>query len=175
MIRESQDATNQRQPRWYAFFTRPRHEKKVKDYLDKKGVECYLPLHRTLNQWKDRRRWVEAPLFSCYIFARIAYVDRYEVLTVPSLVRMITFQNRPTPVQDREIEMIQRVLESRASVEVLDGLAAGDRVEVKSGPLAGMQGRLTESRGHQVLGIHIDAIGKSVLVDLETNIVEKVI
>ena len=55
-------------PLWYAFVTRPRHEKRVKQYLDGSGFENYLPLHKQMHQWKDRKKYVEVPLFSCWIF-----------------------------------------------------------------------------------------------------------
>ncbi|MBD3376112.1 UpxY family transcription antiterminator [candidate division KSB1 bacterium] len=162
----------QRDERWYAFVVRPRHEKKVKTYLDKKGIVNFLPVRKTLNQWKDRRRWVESPMFSCYIFARIAFVHRFEVLTVPSVVRQVMFNNEPTPIEDREIEAIEMILASGQTFEVEDGLVPGDRVCIRSGPLAGMEGALVERRNSRWLVISIQAINKSVLVDAGENRIE---
>ncbi len=162
----------QREPRWYAFVVRPRHEKKVKTYLDKKGVVNFLPLRKTLNQWKDRRRWVTSPMFSCYIFARIAYVNRFDVLTVPSVVRQVTFNNEPTPINDEEIEAIRMILASGQTFEIEDGLIPGAGVRILSGPLAGMEGRLAERRNQRWLVVTIEAINKSVLVDAGENRIE---
>ena len=158
-------------PLWYAFVTRPRHEKKVQRYLDQAGIENFLPLHRTLNQWKDRRRWVESPLFSCYIFSRIPYVRRYDVLQTPSVARLVTFNNEPAPVRDEEIEAIRRVLAGPQKVQVLDGIVEGSRVRIVSGPLADLEGVLIQHRGANYFVIHIEAIGKSVLVDASENTV----
>lgn len=159
---------------WYAFVTRPRHEKKVKSYLDGAGIETYLPLKKTLNQWKDRKKWVESPLFSCYIFAKIPYIYRYDVLKTTGVVRIVSFNNRPTPVLDEEIEAIKLFLASNIDVNVHDGFVKGDDVRINSGPLSGMEGYLVDIRGRKWFELYISAIGKSVLVDFTENIVKKV-
>lgn len=164
----------QKEPLWYAFVTKPRHEKKVQQYLDLAGIESFLPIRRTLNQWKDRKRWVEAPLFSCYIFSRIAYVNRYDVLQVPSVARLVTFNNEPTPVSTQEIEAIRRILTAPQSVQVMDGMIPGTRVRITSGALAGLEGVLGEHRGSKWFMIYIEAIGKSILVDALENTVVRI-
>ncbi len=159
--------------RWYAFVTRPRHEKKVKSYLDGVAIESYLPLKKTLNQWKDRKKWVESPLFSCYIFAKIPYIYRYDVLKATSVVRIVGFNNQPTPVLDEEIEAIKIYLASNVDVNVHDGFVKGDEVRINNGPLSGMEGFLVDFRGRRWFEIYISAIGKSILVDCTENIVKK--
>ncbi|MEK6603230.1 MAG: transcription termination/antitermination NusG family protein, partial [Nitrospirota bacterium] len=57
-------------PLWYAVRTRSRHEKLVRDRLAGLGVEHLLPTVMRLSQWKDRKKEIEAPLFSGYCFAR---------------------------------------------------------------------------------------------------------
>jgi transcription antitermination factor NusG len=157
------------EPLWYAFVTRPRHEKKVQHYLDQAEIENFLPLHRSLRQWKDRRRWVEAPLFSCYIFVRIAYARRYDVLQVPSVARLVTFNNEPTPVRVEELEAVRRILGAPHVLSVEDGILPGSRVRITSGPLQGLEGVLTELRGNKWFVVHIEAIGKSILLQAAEN------
>jgi hypothetical protein len=67
---------------WYAIRTRARHEKKVRDELDTRRVEVFLPLHNRWSQWKDRRKQIEVPLFPGYCFARFPLADRIRVLNV---------------------------------------------------------------------------------------------
>jgi hypothetical protein len=47
--------------KWYPVYTQPRAEKKAYQALINKGIEAYLPLHRQLKQWSDRKKWVEEP------------------------------------------------------------------------------------------------------------------
>ncbi len=164
----------QQQPLWYAFVTRPRHEKKVKTNLEQMSFDHYLPLRRTLNQWKDRKRWIEQPLFSCYIFVNIAYANRYRVLELPSVVRVVGFGNEPTPVPQSDIEAIRLILGSRQEIEVVDRFLPGQFVEIKNGPLAGMRGHIVDFRGSQWIEIYIEAIGKAVLVDIRENVVKRI-
>jgi transcription antitermination factor NusG len=165
---------SQREILWYAFVTRPRHEKKVQAYLQSAGVPNYLPLRKTLNQWKDRRRWVEAPLFPGYIFCRIPFVDRFIVLQAPGMVRVVGFGNNPMPVLDREIESIQGLLSTGLKLEVRTGLIAGDFVRITSGILFGYEGRIVQERGCSYFVIHISSIGKSILIDSRTVEMKKI-
>ncbi|HNW58482.1 MAG TPA: UpxY family transcription antiterminator [bacterium] len=167
-------SVSQSEPHWYAFVTRPRHEKKAMLSLQGAGIENFLPLKKSLKQWKDRRRWVEEPLFSCYIFARIAYNRRWEVQTSPSVVRIVNFLNVPAPVRDEEIVAIRRILTTDVEVDVQPGLLPGTAVRIASGPLAGLEGVLTGQRGQKWFVVHVPAIGKSVLVSMEDNLVDAI-
>ncbi|MGH7430802.1 MAG: transcription termination/antitermination NusG family protein, partial [Candidatus Methylomirabilales bacterium] len=42
--------------RWYALYTRPRHEKVVTEQLAKREMEAFLPVREVLSRWKDRRK-----------------------------------------------------------------------------------------------------------------------
>lgn len=55
---------------WYVLYTAPRAEKKVEERLRERGVECYLPLHRSPQVWSDRVKMVDKPLFISYVFVR---------------------------------------------------------------------------------------------------------
>ena len=52
--------------KWYPVYTHPRAEKKACQALLNKGIETYLPLHRQLKQWSDRKKWVEEPFIKSY-------------------------------------------------------------------------------------------------------------
>ena len=58
-------------PNWYAVYTKPRSEKKLADRLNEHGIEAYLPLRKTLKQWSDRKKMVEEPLITSYVFVNI--------------------------------------------------------------------------------------------------------
>ena len=57
---------------WFALQTRARHEKVVAQQLCEKAVTNFLPLVKRVHRWSDRRKTVELPLFSGYVFAKIA-------------------------------------------------------------------------------------------------------
>ena len=56
---------------WIVVRSKPRSEKVVYKELVSKNIEAYLPLLKERRKWSDRKKWVEFPLFSSYLFARI--------------------------------------------------------------------------------------------------------
>ena len=103
--------------RWYALYTRSRHEKKVDYQLREKGIESYLPLQRVLRKWSDRKKWVEEPLFRCYVFVHVDPANRLRALQTFGVVRFVTFSDEPAVVRDDEIENIRRILRESPDAE----------------------------------------------------------
>ena len=64
---------------WFAVRTLSRHEKLVREQLARRNVEHFLPTTKRLNQWMDRKKEVEVPLFPGYCFARLRWEDRLQV------------------------------------------------------------------------------------------------
>ena len=90
--------------RWYAAYTCANHEKRVREQLEQRSVESFLPLYETVRRWKDRRVRLQLPLFPGYLFVRMAVVDRLRVLQVPGVVRLVGFSGQLAPLPDEEIE-----------------------------------------------------------------------
>ena len=57
-------------PRWYAVYTKGRHEKAFERELRKKRIETFLPVRRVVRHWSDRKKLIEEPLFKSYLFVR---------------------------------------------------------------------------------------------------------
>ena len=60
---------------WIVVRSKPRSEKIAYAQLAEKGIEAYLPLLKERRKWSDRKKWVNFPLFSSYLFARIEIKD----------------------------------------------------------------------------------------------------
>ncbi len=153
-------------PRWYAVYTFPRHEKAVTAQLKTKSVEAYLPLFERLNRWKDRMARVQLPLFPGYVFARIPLKDRVKVLESPGVLRFVGFNGHPTPLPEGEIESLRSYLSFRKA-EPFPYLTVGKRVEVKAGPLAGLEGVVIRRKGKMRIVVSIDSIQRSIALELE--------
>lgn len=54
--------------RWYVALVRMHHEKKVSEYLDKMGIENFIPLQQEMHQWSDRRKLIESVLLPMMVF-----------------------------------------------------------------------------------------------------------
>ena len=153
--------------RWYAIYTKSRNEKKVVDLLSEKDIENYLPLVKRVKQWSDRRKTVEEPLFSSYIFVRIMEKEHLSVLQTPGVVRFVTFERIKVPVRDVQIEAIRKYVQTGIEdIANKDDFKPGRRVRVVRGPLIGLEGNLTEILGKQKVKVEIDAIGQSIFLNI---------
>ena len=158
---------------WYALYTRPRHEKKVFDQLEDKGLEAFLPMSRELRQWKDRRKWVELPLFTGYVFVNIALHKRVYALQTHGVVRLVGFNGVPAEIPGWQIDQLQQVMRNTDSIRSEDYLRIGDLVEITAGPLSGVRGYLRETRGESRIAILIDGIHQSASFIVDRGFVKK--
>jgi transcription antitermination factor NusG len=163
------------QPRWYAAYTRANHEKRVREQLEERSVESFLPLHETMRRWKDRRMRLQLPLFPGYVFVRMAPVDRLRVLQVPSVVRLVGFNGYLSPLSDEEIEGLKKSLASGMRAEPHPFLTTGRRVRIKAGPLEGREGILIRRKGSLRVVLSIELIQRSIIVDVDVADVEPIV
>jgi len=159
---------------WYAIRTRSRHEKIVRDQLQARGIEPFLPLADRWRQWKDRRKQVAFPLFPGYCFAKCSLRDRVAVVKVRGVVQILGNHDGPIPVPEGEIESVRRLVTSTLAVDPHPYLREGDRVEVVRGPLVGVQGLLVRKGSRARLVISVRIIGQAVCVNLDADAVAPV-
>jgi len=155
--------------KWYALYTKSRHEKHVNSQLQEKNIESYLPVRKVLRQWSDRKKWMEQPLFSSYIFVHATDKERLIALQTYGSVRFVGFNNRAVPVRESEISMIRRILKEQPDVESCNPLNVGDRIEIVQGPLIGIQGNLEEIRNTQRVVVSIDSIGRAMRFNIDRS------
>jgi transcription antitermination factor NusG len=159
-------------PNWYALYTSPRHEKRVTDQIDRRGISCFLPLYRSVRRWKDRRKEVSLVLFPGYVFVRIALEDRLRVLQLPGAVRLVAFNGRPAVLPDEEIESLRTRLTVAHVLEPHPYLRVGRRIRVRNGPLQGLEGIIVRKKDRCRLIFSIDLIMRSVAVEVDEGEVE---
>jgi transcription antitermination factor NusG len=155
------------QPHWYALYTNSRHEKKVAGILRSQEIGSYVPLYKTVRRWADRRKEVELPLFPGYVFVQIALRSRLKVLTVPGVVHLVSFDGKPAPVNDVEIETLRQGLPMAKGVQPHPYLKVGRRVCVQRGPFAGIEGILVRRKDAFRLVLSIQLIMRSVSVEID--------
>lgn len=152
---------------WNAIYTRHQHEKIVADNLNRIGVEVFLPTYNVIRQWTDRKKCLSLPLFSCYVFLRNCFEQRWEILSTPGVHSFVMFAGRPAPIPDLEIEAIRKAAMSGLRIEPHPFLRCGDRVRVSSGPLAGTEGVLVRRKGSYRLVLSLQLLAKSIAVEVD--------
>ena len=97
---------------WFALWTRSRHEQVVREQLERKHIETFLPTVARWSRWKDRKKKIDWPLFPGYCFARFDARQRLPVLKCTGVVNIVSFEGEPAPIPEHEINGIRQLVES---------------------------------------------------------------
>ncbi len=166
---------NQEDKQWYAIYTRSRHEKIVYELLNDKGIETFLPLRVFLSQWKDRKKKIESPLFSGYLFTRINILDDFtKVITSKGVVKILGTNGTPIPIPINEIDSVKTLLKSGLKYDPYPYLKSGMKVQLIRGPLQGIIGKISERLGKYKLLISIELIKRSISVEIDVKDIEPI-
>jgi len=154
------------QPHWYAIYTCANHEKKVAEQLALRGVGHFLPVYESLRRWNDRKVRLALPLFPGYVFVRLALQDRFTILQIPGVSRLVGFGGIPAEISEIEIAQVRELLHPEHRAQPHPYLRAGQRVRVFSGPLQGLEGRIVRRANGNRFVISLDVIQRSMAVDV---------
>lgn len=160
------------QPHWYAVCTLSRHEKVVARQMNGSGLDHFLPLYRSARRWKDRRKELELPLFPGYIFVRIPFRDRLHVQKLTGVLQIVSFNGKPAPLPESEIETLRNGLARNAWLEPHPYLKVGRRVRVRSGPMAGVDGILVRRKDQCRIVLSVELIRQAVALEVDSADVE---
>jgi transcription termination/antitermination protein NusG len=152
---------------WYAIWTRSRHEQAVREQLERKGYEAFLPTITKWSRWKDRKKRVDWPLFPGYCFARFDPLERLPILKCTGVVNIVSFDGEIAEIPEFEIEGVRRLVQSDLQFDPCPLIREGTMVDVVSGPLKGVVGRLVRKGAHARLILAVDLIGKAVSVEVD--------
>ncbi len=156
---------------WYAVYTRANGEKKLFDSLREKKIECFLPVRKILKFWSDRKKWVEEPLFRCYIFVKVSYKEFFNVLNTPGAVCYVSFEGRAQSIPEIQINNIRMFLDQidHEITMTFEKIQKGVKVEVLNGSLKGIQGEVTNLYGQTRLVIRIESMNCSLYANISRD------
>jgi transcription antitermination factor NusG len=161
--------------RWYAVWTHSHCEQLVRDQLVARNFHVFMP---TLRIWSRRtisRRPITVPMFPGYLFVHHA-IDKSSYIAIVATrgVTRILGQrwDRLTPVADDEIEALQRIADTNLPIVSHPYLHEGQRVLIKRGPLAGLEGILVRHRHNRgLLVLSVELLHQSVAVEVDCTTV----
>ena len=159
-----------RDRQWYVVRTKARKEGFAVQQLERRGVAVFLP--RILEYGRDE----VAPLFPGYLFVHIQLLEQYyRVVWAPGVRSFVAFGPTPTPVHDSVIWFIATSAGEGGVIRPLAPFKVGDRVQIKSGPLAGLIAvvqRPCSQRGR--VQILLDFLRQGATVELPVGLVDRV-
>lgn len=153
---------------WKAIYVKSRHEKKVAESLKNQGIETYVPLRKKLKEWSDRKKWVEEPVISCYVFLNIEENQREEILRNKSVVAFVRNRGKDAKISKQEIDIMKSIL-SENEIEVnLENISleVGQICEVIKGPMGGKIVKLYEKKGKRKVGVVLEELKIGLSIDI---------
>jgi len=152
---------------WYGLRVKSKHEQIASIVLRGKGYDPFLPVYKVRRQWSDRIKEMESPLFPGYLFCRLDSSRRLPVLSSTGVVGIVGVGKTPVPIEEREIEAIQAVIQSGLPAQPWPFLGPGRPVRVAHGPLRGVDGVVTNVKDRQRLVVSVMLLQRSISVEMD--------
>jgi transcription antitermination factor NusG len=160
---------------WYAIRVRSKFESAVSASLQGKGYDTFLPVYRLQRRWSDRVKELDLPLFPGYLFCRFNPHERLlPILTTPGVLDIVGYGKTPVPVDDQEIGAVKSILRSGLGAEPWPFLRVGSEVYIEAGPLAGVEGIITNTDKVYRLIVSVNLLQRSVAVEIDRDWVRHV-
>jgi transcriptional antiterminator RfaH len=152
--------------RWSVLHTRPRQEKCLARELVELDLPFYLPVVSRRSLIRGKPVASHLPLFTSYLFLLTGEdKERVRALATHRVAHCL-------PVHDQaklwhDLRQVHQLIESGAAVTPEQKLGPGAAVEIQSGPLAGLRGKILRTASGRRFIVQVDFIqqGASVLLD----------
>jgi len=172
-VKSVDSSGSQEMQKWYALHVRSRHEKKVASALEQKRIEVSLPMLQVTRQWSDRKKSIQKPVFSGYLFTRISLQhSRFHVLETHGVVRFAGIGKKITSIPDVQMYWLDRVFAKNQDVQLEQTFPVGRHVRVANGPWRGIEGIIQDTRSTSRLVIWIDVLMQGLTVNIDASLLE---
>jgi transcriptional antiterminator NusG len=156
-------------PQWFALRLRSNREFQVRAALEGYSIETFLPTWSESVRWTDRTKITERPLFPGYLFVRAAPGrDFYVCCATRGVIQMLPSSHKPTPIDESELEAVAMVVASKQRATPCE-FTAGELVTIDSGPLAGVSGVVTRTKGALRVVVSLELLRRSIAVELDAD------
>lgn len=160
---------------WYAIQTKPRQEAVAEMALREQGLETFYPRLGRRQTRARSPRWALTPLFPGYVFARFDFEAYHRrVCYAKGVSRIVGFGGRPAVVEASLISELRGQTQDNVIAPTHPVFEIGDAVEVRHGPLGGLQG-VFEGRlnSRDRVRILLKILGASVRADMDWTLLQR--
>jgi transcriptional antiterminator RfaH len=154
---------------WFVIYTKPQHERKIAEQLEKIQVNPFLPVVKTLRTWSDRRKYVDLPLFPSYVFAKLENPENYfNSLEINGVLYYVRTGKQIAAVSETVINNLKLVTtQASCGIEVSsEYLQPGQHLYIKEGPFTGFYCEVIQHKGKQKILVRIELLKRSILIDI---------
>lgn len=135
--------------------------------LEQKGIECWCPVRKVVKQWSDRKKMIEEPLFTSYVFVNIQDNEKTPVLMTDGILNFVYYLGKPAVIRDEEINLIKRYLdekEATVSVQSLTSLDENTRIKVNHGVFMDTTGTVLKG-GKKKVFVKLESLDQVMIVE----------
>jgi len=154
---------------WFVIRVKSRHEKAVAYNLQARDFTSFTPLYTTRHQWTDRQKTLQLPLFPGYVFCQFGAASLHSVMQTPGVTDIVKFGDTLAPVDDGEIQALQKLVQSGCRAEPSPYIEIGQSAEIVTGPLAGLSGTVVQLKSGLRLVLSVTLLRRSVQVEIDRN------
>lgn len=152
------------EPRWFAFHTKPRCEKKFAALLSREQFSHYVPLIKSVRRYGNQKKTFTKPLFAGYVFGRLEPAFKTRVYQQDLLVRAMVVENEALFLS--QLEAVKLVCASGFEAAIHPLIKKGTHVRVQGGPLHGLEGFVDDPSNPQGIVVSVDVLQQGLLVRL---------
>jgi transcription antitermination factor NusG len=160
--------------KWFALQVRTRWECSTSVLLEGKGYQTLVPTYKTKKRWNGRMREASSPLFPGYVFCNFDAQKRLPILITPGVLAVVGRGRVPLPVDDAEIDAIEKVMLSGLQAEPWPYLEVGQRIRIEGELLSGLEGILTQFKGHHRIVVSVSLLQRSVALEIDRSCVKPI-
>jgi transcriptional antiterminator RfaH len=152
--------------RWFAVRTQPNREHRAKHQLDRQQFRTFLPLIEKSVSHARKVRQVRSALFPGYLFVELDLSrDQWRCINSTYGVSCLVMAGeRPASIPAGVIELIIEMSGSNGLVDFTPDLKPGMSVQMVSGPLSGMIGRLSRCDARGRVEVLLEVMGQEIRV-----------
>jgi transcription antitermination factor NusG len=150
---------------WYVLLTRSRQEKALSEILSARRVSHFLPVLRRNRLYGNRKAVVEQPMFPSYVFLKGSSENVYEADRTRRVARILQVGDQQG--LQFELRNLWLAIENRVALDPFPYLRSGIRVEVRSGPLRGLQGVVERRLDVSRLALQVEMLGSAVALEVD--------
>jgi transcription antitermination factor NusG len=157
---------------WHVLYVKSRQEKALAEELSAMGIDHYLPLERQLRFHRNRKTHVELPLFPGYLFLHGTIDEMYSADRTKRVARLIHVSDQ---VQiERDLCNLKLAISNGTPLRAHAYLSRGTRVEVKAGPLKGLQGIVEDSSRLDRVILQVEMLARAVSLEVDGAMVSPI-
>ncbi len=150
---------------WWVLHTKPRAEKQLARRLLGRGVGFFLPCYRRTWLSRGRTQQSHLPLFPGYVFLHGPEQDRLTALQSNLVAHCLPVTDQPRLHAD--LARVHHLIRSDAPLTPEERLPPGTPVEIVSGPLAGLTGKVLRQGKQLKLCVEVQLLQRGVSVEVE--------